>query len=377
MIITLKKPKISDEQLNRIIKYLAIIILSFGIILLAIQFNDFWSWILGAIKAVIIPIALAYFSALIIFPLIKLLEKKGIGPRGFSLAIVFVLTVGLIFVAFYFLTPLIINEIKNFFADDFPTILDYITNDLRDEFIFGGDLYDQIVGYINETNVIQDTIDQFVPSLIASLSGLLLPLLTAFALLPILLIFYLNDYEVISERIRSIIPQKHEKNAAELGSRLNQTVGAYLRGQLILMIVLGAVATIVYKLIGLKYYFFFGFLVGVTNIIPYFGMIIAAVPPIIYTFIATSGPGPLLVLIVNVVLQFFEGNIFQPLIMSHQLSIHPIVIIISILFFGSLFGALGVIFASPMAASIRVIYRFFSDLRKEKQKNNIAGANAP
>lgn len=377
MILTLKKPKISDEQLNRIIKYLAIIILSFGIVLLAIQFSDFWNWILGAIRAVIIPIALAYFSALIIFPLIKLLEKKGIGPRGFSLAIVFVLTVGLIFVAFYFLTPLIINEIKNFFADDFPTIVDYITNDLRDDFIFGGDLYDQIVAYVNETNVIQDTVDQFVPSLISSLSGLLLPLLTAFALLPILLIFYLNDYEVISERIRSIIPQKHEKNAAELGSRLNQTVGAYLRGQLILMIVLGAVATIVYKLIGLKYYFFFGFLVGVTNIIPYFGMIIAAVPPIVYTFIATSGPGPILVLIVNVVLQFFEGNIFQPLIMSHQLSIHPIVIIISILFFGSLFGALGVIFASPMAASIRVIYRFFQDLRKEKQKNNVAGANAP
>ena len=377
MILTLKKPKISDEQLNRIIKYLAIIILSFGIVLLAIQFSDFWNWILGAIRAVIIPIALAYFSALIIFPLIKLLEKKGIGPRGFSLAIVFVLTVGLIFVAFYFLTPLIINEIRNFFADDFPTIVDYITNDLRDDFIFGGDLYDQIVAYVNETNVIQDTVDQFVPSLISSLSGLLLPLLTAFALLPILLIFYLNDYEVISERIRSIIPQKHEKNAAELGSRLNQTVGAYLRGQLILMIVLGAVATIVYKLIGLKYYFFFGFLVGVTNIIPYFGMIIAAVPPIVYTFIATSGPGPILVLIVNVVLQFFEGNIFQPLIMSHQLSIHPIVIIISILFFGSLFGALGVIFASPMAASIRVIYRFFQDLRKEKQKNNVAGANAP
>ena len=377
MIFTLKKPKVSDEQLNRIIKYLAIIILSFGIVLLAIQFNDFWGWILGAIRAVIIPVALAYFSALIIFPLIKLLEKKGIGPRGFSLAIVFILTVGLIFVAFYFLTPLIIDEIKNFFADDFPTIVDYVTNDLRDEFIFGGDLYDQIVAYINETNVIQDSIDQFVPSLISSLSGLLLPFLTAFSLLPILLIFYLNDYEVISERIRTIIPAKHEKNAAELGSRLNQTVGAYLRGQLMLMIVLGAVATIVYKLIGLKYYFFFGFLVGVTNIIPYFGMIIAAVPPIIYTFIATSGPGPLLVLVVNVVLQFFEGNIFQPLIMSHQLSIHPIVIIISILFFGSLFGALGVIFASPMAASIRVIYRFFSDLRKEKLKNNVAGANAP
>ena len=370
----MKKTPISDEKLNRILKYLGIILIGFGIILLAIQFRDFWLWILGAIRAALIPIALAYISALIIFPLVKYLEKKGVGPRGFSLGLVFILTVGIIFVAFYFLTPLIIDEIKNFFADDFPVIVDYINNDLRGEFIFGADLYDQIVAYINETNLIADTVDKFVPQLISSLTSSLLPFLTAFAILPILLIFYLNDYEVINERIRSIIPQKHEKNVAELASRLNQTVGAYLRGQLMLMIVLGAVATIVYKLIGLKYYFFFGFLVGVTNIIPYFGMVIAAIPPIIYTFIATSGPGPLLVLIVNLVLQFFEGNIFQPLIMSHQLSIHPTVIIISILFFGSLFGALGVIFASPIAASIRVFYRFFSDLRKEKMKNSVSEA---
>ncbi|MGD9761321.1 MAG: AI-2E family transporter [Candidatus Izemoplasmatales bacterium] len=372
----MKKRPISDETLNRIIKFLAIIVLGFGVVLLAIQFQDFWNWILRAIKAVIIPIGLAYIGALIIFPLIKYLEKKGVGPRGFSLGLVFVLTVGLIFAAFYFLIPLIINEIRNFFADDFPIIVDYINNDLRGEFIFGVDLYDRIITFINETNVIADTVDSLVPNLISSLSNLLFPLLMAFALLPILLIFYLNDYEVISERIRSIIPPKHEKNAAELASRLNQTVGAYLRGQLILMIVLGAVATIVYKLIGLKYYFFFGFLVGVTNIIPYFGLLIAAIPPIVYSFIATSGPGPLLVLVVNVVLQFFEGNIFQPLIMSHQLSIHPIVIIISILFFGSLFGTLGVIFASPIAASIRVIYRFFRDLRQEKLKNNVTEATS-
>ncbi|HQN74536.1 MAG TPA: AI-2E family transporter [Bacillota bacterium] len=372
----MKKRRISDESLSRIIKYLAIIILGFGIILLAIQFSDFWNWIFRAIKSVIIPISLAYFSALIIFPLIKYLEKKGVGPRGFSLGLVFVLTVGLIFAVFYFLTPLIINEIQNFFTDDYPVIVDYINNDLRNEFLFGADLYDKIIAYFNETNLIADTVDSFVPKLITSLTSMLLPLFTALALLPILLIFYLNDYEVIAERIRSIIPPKYEKNVAELSSRLNQTVGAYLRGQLILMVVLGSVATIAYKLIGLKYYFFFGFLVGVTNIIPYFGMLIAAVPPIVYTFIATSGPGPLLVLLVNVVMQFIEGNIFQPLIMSHQLSLHPIIIIISILFFGSLFGAIGVIFASPIAASIKVIYRFFTDLKKEKLKNSTTEATS-
>ncbi len=361
----MKKKSISDEKLNRIIKFMVIALLGLAILLMAIQFTDLWTWIVQAIRAVIVPVALAYLISLLMFPLIRYLEQKGIGPRGFSLALVFILSLGLVFAFFYFITPIIIQEITNFFNNDFQTIIDYLTVDLRDDFIFGVEIYDRIYAYLNETNLIQNTLDEFIPSMIANLGNSLIPLVTAFAILPIMLIYYLLDYEMIGERIRSIIPKKHEKSVADLGSRLNQTVGAYLRGQLLLMLAIGTVATIVYKLIGLKYFFVFGVLVGVTNIIPYFGTILAAVPPIIYTFIASSGPGPLIVLVVNVILQFIEGNIFQPIIMAHQLSIHPLVIISSILFFGSLFGALGVIFASPIAASIRVFYNFYKERKQE------------
>ncbi|MCK5732197.1 MAG: AI-2E family transporter [Tenericutes bacterium] len=373
----MKNKKISDEKLNRLIKYLSIALLGFGILFIAIQFSDFWSWILEAIKAAIVPVILAYFTSLIVFPIIKYLEKKGVGPRWFSLGIVFILSVASIFALFYYLSPRIVQEITDFFNRDFQTMVAYMETDLRDEFILGKDLYDQIYAYITETDLIKSTLDSVVPSVISALTSSFIPTVATILLLPILLIYYLKDYEMISERIRSIIPRKQEKAVAELGSRLSQTVGAYLRGQVFLMIVLGTVATIVYRLIGLKYYVVFGVLVGVTNIIPYFGMIIAAIPPLIYTFIATSGPGPGLVLLVNMVLQFFEGNIFQPLIIGHHLSMHPIVIIVSILFFGTLFGGVGVIFASPIAASIRVIYNFMRERRKAKLIESQAGANSP
>jgi putative permease len=360
----LKKKPIADDRLNRIIKYLAIALLALAVVFMAVQFSEVWSWIINAIRTVIVPVALAWLFALIMFPLIRYLEKKGIGPRGLSLGIVFLLTVGIIFAIFFFVTPFVVDEIKNFFTNDFQKIIDYLTGDLRDDFFLGPDLYDKIMEYINETDFFNTWLDEALPGLISRLSGVLLPLLTAVAILPILLIYYLRDYEMISDRVRSVIPQKHEKRMAELGSRLNQTVGAYLRGQLLLMLAIGTVATIVYKLIGLKYFFVFGVLVGVTNIIPYFGTIIAAVPPIIYSVIVGGAPGPLLVLAVNVVMQFIEGNIFQPVIMAHQLEMHPLIIIISILFFGSLFGTLGVIFASPIAASIRVFYHFFKEQRQ-------------
>jgi len=373
-----KKKPISDERLNRIIKFLAIALLALAVLFMAVQFSDVWNWIIGALKAVIVPVALAYLLALIMFPLIKFLEKKGIGPRGLSLAIVFVITLAIIFATFYFVTPFIVSEISNFFNNDFQKIIDYLTGDLRNDFILGTDIYDRIAAYITDTDLLNTWLDSTMPQLLSSLSSIMLPLLTAIAILPIMLIYYLRDYEMISERLRSIIPPKHEKRVADLGSKLNQTVGAYLRGQLLLMVAIGSVATIVYKLIGLKYYFVFGVLVGVTNIIPYFGTILAAVPPIVYSFIAGGAPGPLLVLVVNVVLQNIEGNIFQPIIMGHQLEMHPLIIIMSILFFGSLFGALGVVFASPIAASIRVFYNFFKEQKQQVwQVENAGGDNKP
>ena len=363
----MKKKPISDERLNRIIRFLIIGLLVLAVLFMAVQFASVWNWLLDAIKAVIVPVALAYLFAVIMFPLIKYLEKKGIGPRGLSLGIVFLLTVGLIFSLFYFVTPLVVNEITDFFNNDFQKIIDYLTTDLRDEFILGTDLYDRIFEFINETDFFNTWLDSTLPSLIASLTNVLLPILTAIAIMPVMLIYYLLDYEMIGDRIRSVIPQKSEKKVADLGSRLNQTVGAYIRGQLLLMLAIGTVAVIIYKLIGLKYYFVFGVIVGLTNIIPYFGAIIAAIPPLIYAFVTGGVPGgPLTVLLVNLAMQFIEGNIFQPLIMAHQLEMHPLVIIISILFFGSLFGALGVIFASPIAASIRVLYIFFKEQREQK-----------
>jgi predicted PurR-regulated permease PerM len=158
---------------------------------MAIQFRDLWNWIFSAVKRAIVPVALAYLIALIIFPLVKYLEKKGIGPRGLSLAIVFILAAGLIFTAFYFITPFVITEIRDFFTYDFPKIITYLTVDMRDDFILSPEVFDQIMGYIEDNNVIDGFLTGLLPSLLASLGSIALPTITTIFLLPIMLIYYL------------------------------------------------------------------------------------------------------------------------------------------------------------------------------------------
>ncbi|PAT01217.1 hypothetical protein CI105_07655 [Candidatus Izimaplasma bacterium ZiA1] len=364
-----KNKFLSDKFLHKTIKVLVIILLFLAVLFMASQFSDLWSTITNAIKTVLVPVSLAWLISLIVYPIIRLLERRGIGPRYLSVTIVYLVTAVLALLALRYLAPFFIDQVQQFFENDYPNIAAYFQTDFRADFILGTDIYDWIVGTVNNSTIVEDTISGLVDNLTSSLPSTFMNLVTVLFILPILLIFYLLDYELINDSLRSIVPLKYEKQSSELGSRLNQTVGAYIRGQLFLMLAIGIAATILYKIIGLKYFFIFGIIVGVTNIIPYFGAIIAMIPVVAYAVITKdSGPNPIIVVGVNVILQFVEGNIFQPLIMGKQLEIHPIIIIVSILFFGSLFGTLGVIFASPMAATIKVLIHFYKEQREIRKE---------
>jgi putative permease len=358
-----KNKFLSDEFLNKALRVLGVVILFLAVLFMLSLFSDFLGTIWTAVTKVMVPFLLAWLISLIVYPFVKVFERRGVGPRGLSVAIVY-LIIGVVgYFTFYYLGPSIVSQIRSFFENDYPAIVTYFQQDLRDEFLFGRDIYDSIVLFINDSSIVEDTISGFINNITGSLGGTATTLITLVMILPILLLYYLLDYELINDNIRSILPTRFEKDASDLGNRLNQTVGAYLRGQILLMISIGAAATLFYRLAGVQYFFVFGLIVGLTNIIPYFGAIIAMVPVLAYAII-TKEVNPFIVLGINVILQFIEGNFFQPLIMGRQLEMHPIIIIGSILFFGSLFGSIGVIFAAPLAATIRVLFQFYKEKRQ-------------
>ncbi len=365
-----KKKLLSDEILNKTLKVLGIVLLFLAVVFMASQFSEVWEKIIGAISTVLVPVSLAWLISLVVYPLIRLLERRGVGPRGLSLAIVYIFIAVLLFAIGYVGIPFLTDQIRTFFEIEVPKLTAYFQGDFKDNFILGPEVYSFLENTINESQVVEETISGIISYLSGSLSSTFISLITIILILPIMLIFYLKDYELINDSLRSLIPQRYEKSTSELGTRLNQTVGAYVRGQLALMLAIGTAATVAYKFIGMEYFFVFGIIVGLTNIIPYFGAIIAMVPVVTFAIITRGGQYWLLVVGVNIILQFIEGNIFQPVIMGKALSLHPLLIIVSILFFGSLFGTLGVIFATPLAATIRVLIDFYKErqvIRAEKQ----------
>lgn len=361
-----EKPFLSDKVLNRALKIMSLLILSLVFIFLLTLFSDFFRVIYRAIRTVLVPVALAWLISLIIYPVIKLFERRGIRPRALTVAVVYGLFAAVLVGFVVLLIPPVVEQVEFFFAYDYPQIVAYFSESFKDDFIFGPEVYDFFLGAINSSRVIDNIVEGFFDSLAILIPTTFSSVVTVGAVLPILLLFYLLDYERVNDGLRKLMPVKHATNVSDLMKRLNETVGAYIRGQLVLMITIGTVATIVYRMIGLEYYYLFGIIVGFLTVIPYFGVIIAMVPALSYAVITRDfGPNPLIILGVNLVLQFIEGNIFQPIIMGRQIKLHPIVIILSILFFGSLFGVIGVIFAAPLAATARVLFEFVKEQRED------------
>jgi predicted PurR-regulated permease PerM len=364
---------LKDAFLNKTLKVLGIVLLSLAIIYLLTLFSDFIGTIWSAIWAVVVPFALAWMISLLIYPLVKMLEKRGVGPRFLSVMIVYTVSAVLIFLVLSVLAPLIIDQVQSFFANDYQSLVAYLS-ELLDSPILppttdGGttttvsEMLESFLGGVASSSV-------SVASAILSTS---FTILTILFILPILLLFYLLDYEKINEYVAKFIPSKYSKEIGLLSYRVSNTLGAYLRGQLLLMVAIGTVSSIFYKLIGVDYFLLFGILVGLTNIIPYFGIILALIPVLVYSIIV-GHPNPFLVIGVNVIVQFFEGNIFQPVIMSKQLEMNPLLITASLLFFGTLFGAIGVLFAVPLAATIRVFYNYYLEKREERMRSEEANA---
>ena len=352
---------ITDQKLNKIIKILVIITLILVCIYIIGQFSGFINSIIGAIKAVLIPFLIAFFINFLIYPLVVYAEDKGLRPRWLIISLLYVIIFGIIGVVIWQLTPLVIEQLKDLVLNEIPKIYNNFNKFIEDLKLEDSptlhNIYEQIQvglqGYLTSAIVSAGT---SVSSIISFIFTLVLS--------PIILFYMLKDHSEISQSIYNIVPVKYKIHFAELVKRANDTLGLYIRGQIIIMVLIAVVSTLGYTIIGVDNAIIFGIIVGLTNIIPYIGATIAAIVPMTYSLLTGDVPW-YNILLLNICFQFVEGNILQPVIMSKQLDIHPLVILATILGFGSLFGVLGIIFAVPTAGLIKVCVTYYLEVKEK------------
>ena len=171
----------------------------------------------------------------------------------------------------------------------------------------------------------------------------------------VLTVFLLYDFPTLNRAFFRAFPRRYQTGVIELLRKLDLSVGGYLRGQLLVSVVIGVAIWLGMTLLGVPFALGIGFLAGVFNIVPYLGPVIAFVPAALLTL--TLGGSHLIgTVAVFLGVNFLDSNIISPFIFSLTIKLHPVLVLTSILVGASLFGLVGAIIAVPSAAFLTLLY---------------------
>jgi len=174
-------------------------------------------------------------------------------------------------------------------------------------------------------------------------------------LVPILVFFFLKDRQLLLEWSGSLLPEDSPLIRRVWGE-MNVQIGNYVRGKVIEMFIVGGVSFVVFKWFGLNYAALLALAVGVSVVVPYVGAFLVTLPVALVAYLQWGlGADCMWLLFAYLIIQALDGNVLVPLLFSEAVNLHPVAILLAILFFGSIWGLWGVFFAIPLATLIKAV----------------------
>lgn len=293
------------------------------------------------------------------------LQKKRV-PRWLSVLMIFSVLIGLIVLVFSLLIPPIVEQVQQL-VRGLPQYFDIVIEQFgRLEGLVGEGVYENI------KEVATSLGNQFGDSaggILDTITGLFGGIISA--IIVIVLAFYFTVEEnSLKKFIKSLVPLKHRVYADDLVSRIQIQIGRWLRGQLLLGLVVGILYYIGLSLLGVKYALVIALLGGLLEIVPYIGPILAAIPAIFLAF-AQSPFLALLVVALYIIVQQLENHLLVPKIMQRVIGLNPLITIIVILVGTKIAGILGGVLAVPIATALQVFMKDIFENKDEKDRNKL------
>lgn len=349
------------------------------------NFSDIFSWI-GGFNQIIMPFILSVIVAYIFYipckkveniyakSKVKFISKK---RRGLSTFTVYILSALFIFIVVRFVFPTLttsITELASNLPDYYNRAIEYFSSLPEDSKLKELNIAD-IVLKIQEVNITDkiieflnfDNIAQYIKG-VMDLTGIIFD---AFVTLVVSIYLILERGDIksfLSNLSNAIFNKQLNEKLSIYYKKTNTIFFSFISSQILDAIIIGIITSIAMSMLNIKYAILLGFLIGLFNIIPYFGAIVAVTIAIIIT-IFTGGIGKAIWMAITVIiLQQIDANIINPKILGNSLHLSPILVIFSVTILGSYFGVLGMFLAVPIAAMIKILLLDFIEERKKEDK---------
>ena len=372
------KKEIDKEKLNdvislskNILKILYIVIIIAGIYGLTI-INKEWQlskFVIECIR-IVAPLFIGLIIAWLFNPLVSKLQKKGI-KRGLGATIVYVGFIGLMVLIISLIIPMMSDQLNDL-VKMIPSIFDSIKNWIEGLFNnIGNSSSFDIVGLkqdiFSKIELYAAGLTEGLPSASINFITALFSGVTTFAVGLVIGFFLLVSFDSFNN-ILSFLPRNIQKDTKALGDEIDGSLRKFVQGTMILATLVFGVCSIGFWICGLKSPLLFGLFCGITNVIPFVGPYIGGIPAVVVGL----SQGPLVgigVFIVIVIIQFIEGNLLQPIVMSKTMKLHPVTIMLGLLICGHFWGIIGMIIATPVVAVIKIVWNYFDKKYKILSKN--------
>jgi predicted PurR-regulated permease PerM len=205
-----------------------------------------------------------------------------------------------------------------------------------------------------------------VISQITSSSLSMVAWLANLVLIPVVAFYLMRDWDLMIEKIHGLLPLNLEKDVSMLASQSDEVLGAFIKGQLLVMLSLGIVYSLGLWMVGLDLALLIGMVAGLASIVPYLGFIVGIGAALIAALFQFSDWLPLVyVAIVFGVGQMLESMLLTPILVGDKIGLHPVAVIFAIMAGGQLFGFVGILIALPVAAVVMVILKYAYDNYKQ------------
>jgi len=293
----------------------------------------------------------AALLAYMLDPLVVFLESHGM-RRLQATVIVFILTALVVTAALYVLVPAVTDELNSLRqgmgggkANEYLVRLDA---SLREKFALFG------AGEINLPQMWHDFVADSVNKLLGYFVDAV-TVATAALLVPVITFFLLADGRGFKKRIVRMVPNYYFEFTLNLLYKMDQMLGRYLRGVLLDALVIGVLATLVLWGQNVKYFVVLGTIIGLANIIPYFGPIAGAVPAVLVALVSTGDPRyAAFVAIGQFLVQVVDAALVKPFVLSRMVDLHPLTVLMAVIIGGSFFGLFGLFLSVPALAVAKV-----------------------
>jgi len=177
-------------------------------------------------------------------------------------------------------------------------------------------------------------------------------------LIPVVLFYLLRDWDIMVAKIRKLLPRNIEPTVAGLVHECDEVLGAFVKGQLMVMLALGVIYSVGLWVVGVDLALLVGMIAGAASVVPYMGFFVGIVAAFIAAMVQFNDPAILIwVSLVFVIGQALEGMVLTPLMVGDKIGLHPVAVIFAIMAGGQLFGFIGILIALPVAAVIMVLLR--------------------